>query len=416
MAKHVQNTDLMETWNIDSDNEIWVLKEDASIEVGDNIGEEFGIHVADGMMSNRIDVRGDVTATGPIGKAAISLVGAGNTLNVFETSTLTGTNGILSTAYNTRIHNQGTIDGSLNGIHTQFAKEVINSGDISGKIGIHDIGGARIVNSGKIDGTVDGILAETSEFTIINGKGGEISGGEAGIRLDTDEARVVNHGKIIDGQATYSLKDGDGTLTLINRGTIEGQVHMGGGNDVFDTRGGTFDYAAVGGLGDDVYKTSFTDLNIAEYANGGRDEVMSSASFELGDNVENLTLLGKGDIDGEGNELANTLVGNKGDNDLSGGDGDFDTLSGGAGRDILGGGAGDDFFFFRKNSDIEIVRDFSDGDRIEIDFLEAYQLDNLFAKHLEQKGDNLVIAYGDDKLILRDTDLNELSQDDFIFV
>lgn len=416
MAKQVQNTDLTETWNINSSTDIWVLQKSASIEVGDDIGEQFGIYVADDMMSNRIDVRGDVTATAPLGNAAIHLIGAGNTLNIFESSTLSGTNGILSYAYNSRIHNEGTIDGSLNGISAQNAKELLNSGDVSGNIGVRFINNARIDNSGTIDGTADGISIEGSGGTIINRKGGEISGGQAGIRLDTDETRVVNHGKIVDGQATSSLIDGNGTLTLINRGIIEGQVQMGGGDDVFDTRGGTFHYVVSGGLGDDLYKTSSSDLRIAEFSNGGRDEVMSKASFELRWNIEDLTLLGKRDIDGEGNELANTLVGNKGDNHLSGGDGDFDTLSGGAGRDILIGGAGADFFFFRRNSDIEIVRDFSDGDQIELDFLEAYQLDNLFAKHLEQKGENLVIAYGDDKLILRDTELNELSQDDFIFV
>ena len=209
--------------------------------------------------------------------------------------------------------------------------------------------------------------------------------------------------------------DRDGALTLINRGTLDGHVLMGGGNDIFDTRGSAFNDVVAGGLGSDVYKTSSAKLQIQEGMNGGSDEVMSTVSFKLGDNVEDLTLLGKRDINGQGNELANILVGNKGDNRLSGGD-SYDMLSGGAGTDILRGGTGDDFFAFRKNSDVEIVKDFTDGDVIVLDFIEPYQLDNLFANHLEQDGDDLVITYGDDKLILENTKLNELTEDDFTFV
>ncbi|MDP2834306.1 MAG: calcium-binding protein [Pseudomonadota bacterium] len=47
------------------------------------------------------------------------------------------------------------------------------------------------------------------------------------------------------------------------------------------------------------------------------------------------------DIDGQGNELANVLVGNRGDNRLAGGAGN-DTLEGGAGGDLLVGGTGSD--------------------------------------------------------------------------
>jgi hypothetical protein len=415
VAKHEQNTDLVETWNINTSDDIWVLGENASIDVGDNVGEQYGIYVADGMTGNRIDVKGDVTATAPLSVMAINLLGDRNTLHVFENSTLTATNGVYSTSYAAHIDNEGTINASLNGIFAQAAEELVNSGDISGERGIYGINSARIVNSGKIDGTADGILSEGSGGTIINRKDGVITGEEAGISLDTNASRIVNQGKIAGGEFGYSVMDRDGALTLINRGTLDGHVLMGGGNDIFDTRGGTFNDVVAGGLGSDVYKTSSAKLQIQEGMNGGSDEVMSTVSFKLGDNVEDLTLLGKRDIKAQGNELANILVGNNGDNRLSGGE-SYDMLSGGAGMDILRGGGGDDFFAFRKNSDIEIVKDFTDGDVIVLDFIQSYQLDNLFANHLVQDGKNLVITYGNDQLILENTKLNELTEDDFTFL
>lgn len=260
---------------------------------------------------------------------------------------------------------------------------------------------------------MEGILAEGTVGTITNRKGGEIIGDETGISIDSDVSRIVNFGKITGD--TYALIDHDGETTVINRGTMEGHILMGDGNYTFDTRGGTFDSFIAGGLGDDVYKTSSSTIKIMEAAGAGRDEVLSTVSFKLGDGLDDLTLIGKGDTTGRGNALENELIGNKGDNRLFGGD-SSDTLSGGAGEDVLHGEAGNDNFIFRKNSDIEIIDDYSAGDVLVIDFIASYELDDLFANHLTKKGEDLVITYGDDKLIIKNTSLNELTESDFAFV
>jgi Ca2+-binding RTX toxin-like protein len=69
--------------------------------------------------------------------------------------------------------------------------------------------------------------------------------------------------------------------------------------------------------------------------------VISSVTWTLGSNIENLTLSGTSAINGTGNTLDNVLIGNDGVNTLSGGTGN-DTLSGGAGNDTLDGGGGND--------------------------------------------------------------------------
>jgi Ca2+-binding RTX toxin-like protein len=62
--------------------------------------------------------------------------------------------------------------------------------------------------------------------------------------------------------------------------------------------------------------------NLAE----GTDLVLSSVSYTLADNVENLTLTGTGAIDGSGNALDNVIQGNAGNNVLAG-DAGIDTIS-----------------------------------------------------------------------------------------
>ena len=91
-------------------------------------------------------------------------------------------------------------------------------------------------------------------------------------------------------------------------------LNGGGGSDVME-----------GGEGNDVYYVDNSGDTVTEELSEGTDIVYSWVTLTTPDNVENLTLYGSSDIDGVGNDLANTIRGNSGNNELSGGDG-TDTL------------------------------------------------------------------------------------------
>jgi VCBS repeat-containing protein len=123
----------------------------------------------------------------------------------------------------------------------------------------------------------------------------------------------------------------------------------GAGNDTLN--GGAGADMMIGGTGNDTYyvdtaSTTLTqgDVIIESSPSGGIDQVYSTVTFVLGANVENLTLTGNDNIDGTGNELVNTLIGNSGDNTLSGGAGN-DMLDGGQGADAMDGGDGQDIYY-----------------------------------------------------------------------
>lgn len=80
--------------------------------------------------------------------------------------------------------------------------------------------------------------------------------------------------------------------------------------------------------------------------------VDSRISYTLGSYVENLTLNSlAGNINGIGNNLANTIIGNAGANRIDGGTQD-DDLFGGSGADTLIGGSGYDELFGGDGNDI----------------------------------------------------------------
>ncbi len=93
-----------------------------------------------------------------------------------------------------------------------------------------------------------------------------------------------------------------------------------------------------------MYVVDDSSDTTVELLNAGFDGVIASLTWTLRANTERLDLSGSGDLNGNGNELANTLVGNSGRNVLNGLIGN-DLLIGGSGNDVLSGGTQNDMLY-----------------------------------------------------------------------
>jgi Ca2+-binding RTX toxin-like protein len=153
--------------------------------------------------------------------------------------------------------------------------------------------------------------------------------------LNLENVTLTGTGRI---NATGNIRNN----TLI--GNSNSNILTGGaGNDILDGNGGID--RLLGGAGDDTYivdnRGDAVDF-VGEATSGGTDTVQTTFGYALGANVERLVLVGSDDIDGVGNTLANTIIGNDGDN----------VLDGLIGADALVGGSGNDTYIVENIGDI----------------------------------------------------------------
>ena len=146
----------------------------------------------------------------------------------------------------------------------------------------------------------------------------------------------------LNGTTTNDTLNGLGGTDILNGN---------GGNDVLN--GGTEADIMNGGQGNDIYDVENAGDTVNENALEGTDLVRATISYALTANVENLTLTGAAAINGTGNSLNNTILGNTGVNILSGGGGN-DLLNGGTNADTMDGGLGDDVFVVDNAGDVVI--------------------------------------------------------------
>ncbi|MDO6962730.1 calcium-binding protein [Rhizobium alvei] len=421
MAKIIISEDRETTFKAYKANTDFVLAENVDIVVA---GKDYGINATSDHENRNLDIRGNINASLSEGIAIAignpSGLGGGNAV-IQKSANISGYYGITNYANGQTITNHGAISGMV-GIATMSDRgRVINDGTISVVgYGISLGGAQRVVNDGKITGGEFGISAAgySSERAVIvnhgeitGGEMGIMSGGETGTRLE-----IINTGKITGTTSAIHVFEGLTTQIVRNRGELSGGVYLGGGNDVFDGRGGTVGDQVAGGDNNDTYIIDNGLTTLYETANGGLDTVRSAVSWTLGDNFENLALIGKNDLSATGNALANKLSGNIGANKLFGMDG-MDVLIGGAGNDKLTGGAQMDLFVFRQNFDKDHITDFTDGlDQIDLRTFDGIDSYDDVSGHMKQEGSNVVIRFGHgDVLFIDNEQLADIGSDDFLF-
>jgi Ca2+-binding RTX toxin-like protein len=244
-----------------------------------------------------------------------------------------------------------------------------NANGDAGNDTLHDFSlvGHNTMNGGAGD---DLLIAETTTSAFLGGDGNDTFRALAASTLNTftgglgDDIYEIAAGSdatIVEladegtdtlrtASATFNLADVANIENLTGTSSATGQTLTGNsadnvvtGSDFADTLdgGGGADTLA-GGAGDDTY--TFNGLEtLVEAANGGTDSVISSVDVVLGDNIENITLVGTATA-ATGNALANVLTGNSLANVLTGGAGndtyiviDLDQLveAAGGGTDLV---------------------------------------------------------------------------------
>ena len=315
-----------------------------------------------------------------------------------------------------RLFNAGAIHGSGMGVfmrsmYSEDVSQVYNTGTITGEsTGVYTVGaGINIItNSGLIQGFVYGVSNTTPNFVVTN-----------------PVLKLVNTGTI--SGLDDAVRSGAASDSVVNRGLMQGNVHLGGGNDRFLGTTGTVDGAVYGEDGADSF---FGNQNVAEIFVGGADVdtidfrlggaviialdlSFANAGAALGDSYFEMENVFGSDVGNDvirGNGAANALFGWGGNDSLDGASGN-DVLRGGTGVDTLTGGIGNDTFRFSALIECgDVITDFgnilSSDDRFQITaaaFGGGLVAGALAANQFVTRADNLA-QDSDDRFIFNTTD------------
>lgn len=340
----------------------------ASVGVGPRVylaSDGDGAFVASGVLVVSND---DVAILGEVGNLHLILDGTVATGGVAAVHL--GDSAVFDTNHTVFVGRTGVVRGPFTALYIEgHDSQVTNYGDIGGgAVGItlsgQGAGQTRVVNHGLIS-------ADT--------------GIKRSVASDSEGISLLNMG-VLEGRIwAYDGLLSDTTDTITNRGAIFGDVRLGGGVDVFDTRGaGEVVGKVFGGAGDDRFLLGAaedvidggTGIDTIDATASGAiilalDASVAGSGRTLGDTLTGIeTILGSrlgGDqlfgttgaqtVVGQGG--ADRLEGRAGNDTLLGGDGN-DRLVGEAGVDALTGGAGDDRFVFRLVTEAgDMITDFA---------------------------------------------------------
>jgi Ca2+-binding RTX toxin-like protein len=177
----------------------------------------------------------------------------------------------------------------------------------------------------------DALYGESGEDRLFGGTGNDILYGG-----DGDDVLVGFNGS---NEAKQTLAASETDDDFLYGGAGNDTLLGGLGNDYLDGGAGADDME--GGAGDDTYIVNSVNDVILEQRGEGYDKVRSSCNTILNANIEELRLLEGYAINGTGNSLDNTIIGNGQDN----------ILDGVTGADVMTGGAGNDTYYVDNAGD-----------------------------------------------------------------
>lgn len=196
---------------------------------------------------------------------------------------------------------------------------------------------------GDNQGTADTYFY-TDDLSMFTGSAGRLTLADTnGGSHDTVNVAATSQAATIDLQSghTSTIKG----ISVTTDGTIENAVGthyndtITGNASANNIDGGPGADTMAGGAGDDVYHVDNTGDVVTEGASAGHDTVISTISYTIPTNVEDL-ILQKGGITGYGNAGDNTLYASSGG----------DTLITAGGNDVEYGGAGNDILYNTSGS------------------------------------------------------------------
>jgi Ca2+-binding RTX toxin-like protein len=208
----------------------------------------------------------------------------------------------------------------------------------------------------------DSVLGGTGDDELYGNNGNDlINGGAGDDYMDGGAGNDIFYVNSTADRTIEAANQGTDTVRSSNNWTLGDNIERlellgtasvnGTGNALNNTiagnaasnilNGAAGDDYMVGGGGNDIYLVASVGDRTVEAASGGTDTVRSYLNWTLAANVERLELLGTGNLNGTGNSLANTIVGNSGNN----------ILNGGTGADYMAGGAGNDIYYVDNGVD-----------------------------------------------------------------
>ncbi len=222
-------------------------------------------------------------------------------------------------------------------------------------------------NLRAIGNALDNKLVGNAGNNIFDGRAGadEMSGGKGDDRYYLDSADDTVKENQDEGNDTvafiyvatdYQLPDnvengfikgngyGDGK---ISGNLLDNQLYGGDAGNTLD--GGAGADLMKGNKGNDIYIVDNENDVASEAPNQGRDIIISTISYVLPANVEILQLQGNNEIEANGNNDNNTLIGAAGENVIAGAGGD-DILVDIGGNDAMYGGTGNDTYVLKNEA------------------------------------------------------------------